>query len=119
MRRILFSVCIIVGMAACKSKEQPLPINDMKVIMWDLMKADEWFTVRSSKDSTLLKKNEHIRLYEQVFLIHGVTRTKFYTSYAHYEAHPGEMKTLLDSVNLYSERERQKMFEHNYGQKKQ
>ncbi len=118
MRKRLFTVIIIFAVVACKSKEKPLPVNQMKVIVWDLMKSDEWFNALNVKDSTARIKKENFRLYQQVFLIHGITRERFYKSYEYYEAHPGPMKELLDSVDAYSNREREKLYKENYGQKK-
>ena len=118
MRKCLYTVIIALLFMACRSKEAPLDVNQMKAIVWDLMKADEWFTTQTIKDSTVRIKKENIRLYEQVFLIHSVTKDRFYKSYAYYEAHPGQMKVLIDSIELYSAREREKLSNQNHGQKK-
>ena len=99
---------MVVGMgcAGSSGKDKVIPFNDMKMIMWDMMKADEWYIRQFLKDSTLKTQKENIRLYEQVFAIHGITREKFYKSFQFYESRPPEFKLLLDSVELYANRER-------------
>lgn len=119
MKGILCLVAIALILAACGSAaEKPLPIPVMKNVMWDMMKADEWYTTISAKDSVGKFKNDNIRMYEKVFSIHGITKQTFYNSYKYYEAHPAQMKILIDSIDLFSVRERARMFEQNHGQVK-
>lgn len=110
MKFFLFlSTLLCLGWMSCKSsadKKKPLVLNTMKLIMWDMLKADEWYIRKTVKDSTLKNKKENIRLYEQVFALHNITRNQFYTSYKYYEAHPVEFKILLDSVDAFAHRER-------------
>ncbi len=106
---------IITGMLflllSCGSsaKKDILPVNSMKQVVWDMMKADEWFAKTNMKDTLAKKKREDIRLYEQVFTVHHITREQFYTSYRYYETHPESLKELLDSVEALSTREQQKL----------
>lgn len=113
MKRIA-GVCIFfclagMMMTACSSSQGKdiLPVDSMKVVMWDMLKADEWYMHLSQQDTTLKKKREDIRLYEQVFLIHGITREQYYKSYRYYETHPVKFKQLLDSVDQLASREKQ------------
>ncbi len=104
---IILGICF--SILACKKtpKDQViLPINTMKLAMWDMMRADEWFTQTSLKDTLYLRKKENIQLYEQVFAIHGTTRKQFYNSYKYYETHPKEFKELMDSIYAFKEREK-------------
>jgi hypothetical protein len=100
------------GYTACKSgsKIKPLTVDQMKPVMWDLMKAGEWYIYIVAKDSSLRNKKEDIRLFEQVFAIHGITKDRFYSSYKYYESHPIEFRTLVDSLDAYSVREKNKLF---------
>ncbi len=100
--------CMAVLLFSCSgSKQKVLPVNTMKQVVWDMMKADEWFARIRMQDSTAQKKREDIRLYEQVFSIHHITREQFYQSYRYYETHPVQLKELLDSVESLSSREQQ------------
>ena len=108
---------LCLGWMGCRSsagKTKPLVLDTMKVIMWDMLRADEWYIRLSIKDSTLKTKKENIRLYEQVFAIHGVTKDQFYNSFKYYEAHPVECKVLLDSVEAFANREKNRLFNKNY-----
>jgi hypothetical protein len=114
------NVCIIILACFCvfacrhgAADQQPLSIQDMKLVMWDLMKADEWYMAKLLKEA----KKENIRLFEQVFYIHGITKDRFYNSYRYYEANPLQMKVLFDSVDQFSSRERNRISE-NHGQAK-
>lgn len=102
--------CLAVLLAGCsESKPKALPVNTMKQVVWDMMKADEWFARERMKDSTAQKNREDIRLYEQVFSIHHITREQFYQSYRYYETHPVQFKELLDSIESLSSKEQQRL----------
>lgn len=121
--KIFLSAIIFVclGLMGCQSggdKKIILPLDTMKVVMWDMLKADEWYIRSTVKDSTLKTKHENIRLYEQVFAIHAITRKQFYTSYKYYESHPQEFKVLIDSIETFSNRIKNRLFINNHGQSK-
>jgi hypothetical protein len=110
---IVLIVCL--GTLSCTSsaaKKKPIEINRMKLIMWDLIKAGEWHLQILAKDSTIRNKKEDIRLYEQVFFIHGITKDAYFRSYKYYEAHPVEFKVLIDSLDNFSNREKNKLDNH-------
>jgi hypothetical protein len=102
---------------ATKKQTRPLEVNKMKMIMWDLIKAGEWYNNILVKDSTASKKKTDTRLFAQVFAIHGVTSVQYYDSYRYYEAHPLQFRVLVDSVDAYGNREKTAIFERqNHGQ---
>ena len=109
----LVSIIFCIGMFACKRKsaDEPLPVQVMKRVMWDMMKADEWYLTASLKDSSLVKKKANLKMYDQIFALHTVTKDQFYKSYHYYEAHPMEMRTLVDSIDQFAQRERSKAIE--------
>lgn len=113
----LFCVCLLAAMG-CRSgasNEGLLAPDSMKVVMWDMMKADELYLRISAKDTTAARRKENIRLYEQVFAVHRITKKQFDRSYHFYAAHPDQFKLLLDSLDTYALRERTKQFEKKYG----
>lgn len=70
----------------------------MQMVLFDMIQADQYATY-FTKDSTRLNlKLENLRLYEQVFQLHHVSREEFTRSYSYYMAHPDLTQTLLDSV---------------------
>ena len=110
---IMLTCCL--GYMACTSvtgKKKPIAVDKMKFIMWDLIKAGEWHSFIIAKDSTLKNKKEDIRLFEQVFTVHGITKDQFYNSYKYYEAHPVEFKILIDSVDAFSIRDKLRVDNH-------
>ena len=114
---LLFLMAIGVLLAACRgnSNEQLLDINEMKVIVWDMLKADELYTVQQVKDSTLSIQKKNLEYYEKIFAYYKISRSTFYKSFTYYEAHPQQMKVLLDSIDQYATRERNRSFM-RYGQ---
>jgi len=116
--QILFFLMVIGGLlAGCKgnSNEQLLDINEMKLIVWDMLKADELYTMQQAKDSTLRIQKKNLEYYEKIFAYHKISRATFYKSFTYYEAHPLEMKELLDSIDQYATREKNRSFM-RYGQ---
>ena len=97
----LFALVFIV---ACNNgtPKNVLPVNTMKVVMFDMLKADEWYARKLVGDTLLLKVKEDIPLYEQVFAVHKLTKKQFFDSYHYYEAHPVAYKELVDSLESYA-----------------
>ena len=83
-----------------------LPFDTIKVVMWDLLNAEEFNNILIIKDSTLKKTKNNLKLYQQVFFMHHLSKEQFYYSYQFYEQHPDQFKTLMDSVSSYGPRQR-------------
>ena len=88
-----------------------MSIDEMKVVMWDMMKADELNNLLATKDTGFAAKKMNFAYYEQVFKLHNISREQFYRSLKYYESHPPEMKILIDSLDLYAARERNKLYQ--------
>ena len=109
---ILFAILLV---SACRSKNKPvMGIDSMKVVMWDMLRADELYTRMTIKDSLAKGRREDIRLYEEVFAAHKISRGYFDSCYKYFLAHPVQYKILVDSLDAYATRERSKVF--NFGQ---
>lgn len=116
IRGILVIACVMyMSCGSDSSKKRILGIENMKLVMWDMMKADELYLRILGKDSTARSRKENIRLYEEVLALHKTTRGQFDSSYKYYEAHPVEFKILIDSLEAFSGREKERIS--NYGQK--
>ena len=72
--------------------------NEMRKLMWDLMRADAYVSDFVMKDTSRNQKTESIILYEQIFNMHSTTREAFKKSLAFYEEHPDLLKTITDSL---------------------
>ncbi len=104
---ILFVVVLLV---ACNSRlpKNVLPVNTMKVVMFDMLKADEWYARKLAGDTLMLRMKDDIPLYEQVFAVHKLTKKEFFDSYHYYEAHPVAYKELVDSLESYANNQKLK-----------
>jgi hypothetical protein len=109
VKPFFYCITAVVCLIACNgSKAKKIPVNSMKKIMWDMVCADELYAEAVAKDSTLKKKKENIRLYEQVFAANKISREAFYSSYRFYQEHPDELKVLIDSVQSYGSMQKAK-----------
>lgn len=95
-----------------------IPVDSMKLIMWDMMKADEWFSRKVMKDTNATRNKEDVKMYEMVFKVHGVTHDRYFASYRYYEGRPVSFKLLLDSLDAFANRERLKRYQTERGQPK-
>ena len=100
-----------------------LPLNKMQVVMWDMEQADQYAALAVAKDSVAKDsvakgstakdstskdpaahfapfdvKAETLKLYEEVFRLHDISREEFSKSYRYYLAHPELNQMLFDSL---------------------
>ena len=106
----------LVAVAACSDdKRVPadiLPIDKMEQVMWDMTEADQYATVYVAKDSQHIdRKSETMRLYEEVFRLHDVSREQFRKSYRYYLDHPALNQELFDSIMARGVRARTEMYD--------
>ena len=78
--------------------------EDMQNVLWDMIQADQYSTYLVKDSAHVDLKLENMRLYDQVFQLHHVTREKFSDSYKYYLAHPELNQTLLDSLQAMGNR---------------
>jgi Domain of unknown function (DUF4296) len=98
--KILLLLIVLTG---CSKKESlPKDIlkpDKMEDVLWDMSLADEFVVNYIMKDSTLNKKNESTKHYQQIFTIHKTNLVDFKKSLQFYENHPQLFKPILDSLN--------------------
>src|SRR6188508_1756216 len=103
MRFFLFISLIILAFGCIQDKKIPkdvLPQNEMRKIMWDLMRADAYVSTFIMKDSTKNQKTESAILYEKIFDIHSTTQETFKKSLAFYQNRPDLFKVISDSLRV-------------------
>ncbi len=66
--------------------------------MWDMIRADQYVSDLLSKDSSRNKKNESIKLYDEIFHIHKVTPGQFKKSLDYYSSQPDLFQPIIDSL---------------------
>jgi Domain of unknown function (DUF4296) len=104
MRAGLLILYISILVAGCKSRVG-IPANilsqaKMQQVLWDMTRADLFLVDYLKKDSTLDKRLESIKLYQQVFRIHQVSKEEFRQSMEFYKTHPVYFKPILDSISI-------------------
>jgi hypothetical protein len=103
MRFFLF-ISLTVSIFGCiQDKKIPkdiLPQNEMRKIMWDLVRADAYVSTFIMKDSTKNQKTESAILYEKIFDIHSTTQETFKKSLAFYQSRPDLFKAISDSLRI-------------------
>jgi hypothetical protein len=116
--KYLLTVLLFAGLVStgCRSSANKglMSIDSMKLVMWDMLRADEMYSHMTLKDSLARGRREDIRLYEEVFAAHRITKGYFDSSYKYFASHPADFKILIDSLDAFSARERSKVF--NFGQ---
>ena len=99
---------LIILLLACKNSNtiKPLPLDTMKVVMWELLNADEWNNMIMVKDTLQKNSKLNLQFYQQIFAKHAITKEHFYQSYNYFDAQPDKMKVLFDSLTVYAERKK-------------
>ena len=101
MRIFLFFILTIFFSACVRNNKIPKGIiaqNEMRKLMWDLMRADAYIADFVMKDSSRDQKAESAVLYEQIFTIHSTTADVFKRSLAYYQSRPDLLKVITDSL---------------------
>ncbi len=99
-------------MFACNQKKKAIAIPQMKLVMWDVITADEWMRKQSIADTIIDSTKKNIALYNKIFALHKITKEEYYSSYDYYKNHPNEMKILLDSLAAFGTRKRDTLTNH-------
>jgi len=107
MRKIFIILCLFI--LSCQDKEQPknmVPFDKMKVVLYQLMKADEYYTRSVSADTAMQFEKRNIQFYKQIFELNKVDRNDFYATLTYLQKRPIEFKELMDSAYELSKREK-------------
>ena len=110
MRFFLFIIFFILNFGCIRDNKIPkdiIPQNQMRKIMWDLMRADAYVTDFVMKDSTRDKKAESAKLYEKIFEIHATSQEAFKKSLAFYQNRPDLFKVISDSLRADEKKSQQ------------
>lgn len=96
-------LCILLLIAGCSEKDKiPSGVigkEEMEKILWDMMLADQYAANYIIKDSAKVNvKMETLKLYEEVFRLHKVSRDEFRKSFQFYQERPDITRVMFDSL---------------------
>lgn len=100
----LLPILMLCTVLSCgRPAEKPdglIPEDKMTRVVWDMMRADQFLTdFVFSRDTSVDKLSESLRLYNRIFEIHKISKQDFLTSFAYYRDTRGALKAILDSVS--------------------
>ena len=107
MRLYILLFGLIVLTSCGNDSETPKGIlkpEKMQAVLWDVIKADAFTNEFIKKDSSKNPSEENMKLQQQIFAIHKVTKKDFYTSYDYYKVNTLLFKAMLDSMIARGER---------------
>ncbi len=117
--KLLIALISIVVLTGCGNKDKApagvLNKEKMTVVMWDLLEANSYTQQYLRRDTLKNSSIENMKMQQQIFNLHKVTKEDFYRSYDYYSTQPDQMKTLLDSIVSLGERNKIKMIEQHRG----
>lgn len=87
-----------------------LPVDSMKVIVWDLMQGGELASIQYPGYRDSFNKKSMV-LFEKILAGHGLDKNSFFKSFDYYGQNPDENKILFDSIQAYGNRQRIKIYD--------
>jgi Domain of unknown function (DUF4296) len=113
----LLAIFCLIAAGCSDNKSVPsgiLPREKMENVLWDMIQADQYASVleRDSAAHIADLKAERLRLYDQVFRLHDVSRDKFRKSYQYYSDHPELSQDLFDSLLVRGNKLRSEQYAH-------
>jgi hypothetical protein len=115
MRALVVAICFLLLAGCNRNTARILPPDKMEAVLWDIIRADVFTQNFVKKDSLRNPVMENLKLQDQVFTKHQVTKTDFYKSYDYYINHSDLMKIILDSMSAKAERDRPNMMRRHTG----
>lgn len=105
MSKLIGLLGFIAVLTACAgSVKAPIPVDSMKVIVWEMSVADEWFNEVMFKDSVARQQKLNTQLYQKILASHRLSRKDFDAAMRWYEARPKQYLELMDSTVAYAVR---------------
>ena len=103
---ILLAGLALVGSCTNKDKmpDGILKPEKMQAVLWDVIKADVFTTDFIKKDTAKNAAAENLKLQQQIFAIHKISKTDFDNSYDYYKSNTEVFKKIVDSMIARAER---------------
>jgi hypothetical protein len=121
MKQCLIFCVFMFLISACASEDKKvpghiMPVDTIKVIVWELIYAGAYASIIKEKDTTATRINT--TYFYQVLQLHHISKKVFFESFDFYQTHPVLNKQLFDSVSAYSQRQRTVLYEKKFSKKK-
>src|SRR5690242_929573 len=115
MKKLIYVLPVVVFFTHCTPKDQRipkniLPVDSMKIIVWQLIEAGDYATFLKGKDTTV--KSLNTAYFSQVLQLHHLDKPAFFKSFNFYQTHPYFNDILFDSVNAYAQRQRNQIYKY-------
>jgi len=101
---VYFLIASIIISCGPSVPKDVLPPEKIKLVLWDIMQADELAEHRSISDSSFTSLAKHVDYYQSVLTIHKISKEQFTNSINYYTNHPEVFKIVLDSLQSFGER---------------
>jgi hypothetical protein len=113
MKKGLVFVLIVNVFIACTSGDKKipkdvLPVDKMKLIIWDLTQAGAYANYLKEKDTSTKRLNTMYMA--EVLKMHHISKEDFFKSFKFYQSDPSLNKILFDSVSAYAQRQRAEIY---------
>ncbi|MES1218049.1 MAG: DUF4296 domain-containing protein [Bacteroidota bacterium] len=104
MKNRILIFLVSVFLSSCSGRNSVprriLQPSKMQAVIWDMVKADQYINnYANNNDSGFNKRAESIKLYQEIFRIHNISKEKFNQSFKFYRTHPRLLNIVLDSIN--------------------
>src|SRR6478672_9322859 len=100
MRLLIISCLCLLIFISCSNEDaipqKVIPQKEMQKILWDMLLADRYTSQYIAKDTTKKLKIENLKLYDQVFQLHKITKAQFIESFDFYLQRPNLTKVMFD-----------------------
>jgi len=113
MRIFILLLCSLAAVcSSCRDKnkipEGILKPDKMQAVMWDVVRADIFTRDFIIKDTAKNATEENLKLQQEIFAIHHISKEDFYKSYNYYNLNTGLMKAVMDSMINKAEKKKEK-----------
>lgn len=114
IRKYFFITGCMLFFISCQNKNEIpsgiLKPDKMQAVLWDVINADAFTAEFIKKDSAKNAAKENLKLQQQIFAIHHVSKESFYKSYDYYKTRTSVLKVMLDSMIKQAERKKNLIF---------
>lgn len=102
MIRNLICFLTLAFLLSCGNKSELPPEilkpGKMQAVLWDIIRADAFTTEYIKRDSAKNDVEENLKLQQQIFAMHRVSKDEFYKSFDYYKKNSGLLTTIMDSM---------------------